>query len=91
MFGRNRIEQGKSQILFCYVFQVIAKLVCARHKPNQQTIIPPQYVSKVYETTSISSVRNLGGKLGKALTDAFGIRVRIIGSMFISFYRQWQI
>uniref|UniRef100_A0A914UHC3 DNA polymerase eta n=1 Tax=Plectus sambesii TaxID=2011161 RepID=A0A914UHC3_9BILA len=54
--------------------KVIAKLVCARHKPRQQTIIAPEFASVILETTPLRSVRNLGGKLGKQLIEGFNIQ-----------------
>lgn len=55
---------------------MIAKLVCSRHKPKKQTIIPSQFIRKIFDTTQISSVRNLGGKLGQELADTFGVKVK---------------
>uniref|UniRef100_A0A914D1S3 DNA polymerase eta n=1 Tax=Acrobeloides nanus TaxID=290746 RepID=A0A914D1S3_9BILA len=62
--GAYLIEKIRKEIFTKTQFQcsagiginkIIAKLVCARHKPNQQTIIPPQFVAKVYEMTPINS------------------------------------
>lgn len=58
--------------------KVIAKLVCARHKPKQQTIICSEFVSAIFETTPIRSVRSLGGKLGKQLMTGFDIQVAVL-------------
>lgn len=55
---------------------MLAKLVCARHKPRQQTVLPFEYVPVVFEETPIGDVRMLGGKLGYALQDRFAIGVR---------------
>ncbi|KHN83132.1 DNA polymerase eta [Toxocara canis] len=52
---------------------MIAKLVCSRHKPGQQTVIPDNYIPEIFRSTRIPSVRNLGGKLGHAIMNAFSI------------------
>uniref|UniRef100_A0A183BR02 DNA polymerase eta n=1 Tax=Globodera pallida TaxID=36090 RepID=A0A183BR02_GLOPA len=51
--------------------KILAKLVCARHKPACQSIIVPQNLTKLYEETPIKSVRNLGGKFGGRLMRLF--------------------
>lgn len=56
---------------------MIAKLVCSRHKPGQQTVVFNEAIPKVFKYTSINEVRNLGGKLGKALMEKFDIKVHI--------------
>ncbi|KAK6052535.1 ImpB/MucB/SamB family protein [Cooperia oncophora] len=53
--------------------KMLAKLVCARHKPRQQTVLPFEYVPIIFEETPIGDVRMLGGKLGHALQDRFAI------------------
>uniref|UniRef100_A0A0M3K4Q0 DNA polymerase eta (inferred by orthology to a human protein) n=1 Tax=Anisakis simplex TaxID=6269 RepID=A0A0M3K4Q0_ANISI len=53
--------------------KMIAKLVCSRHKPRQQSLIPDAFIPEVFRNTRIRSIRNLGGKLGRALMDAFSI------------------
>uniref|UniRef100_A0A183UZY7 DNA polymerase eta n=1 Tax=Toxocara canis TaxID=6265 RepID=A0A183UZY7_TOXCA len=53
--------------------KMIAKLVCSRHKPGQQTVIPDNYIPEIFRSTRIPSVRNLGGKLGHAIMNAFSI------------------
>lgn len=63
--------------------KVIAKLVCARHKPKQQTIICSEFVSAIFETTPIRSVRSLGGKLGKQLMTGFDIQVAVLAMIFL--------
>ncbi|PIO53626.1 hypothetical protein TELCIR_25033, partial [Teladorsagia circumcincta] len=52
---------------------MLAKLVCARHKPRQQTVLPFDYVPVIFEETPIGDVRMLGGKLGHALQNRFAI------------------
>lgn len=54
--------------------KMIAKLVCSRHKPAQQTVVFDDAIPQVFKYTSISEVRNLGGKLGKALMERFNIK-----------------
>ncbi|KAL3123327.1 hypothetical protein niasHT_006025 [Heterodera trifolii] len=51
--------------------KILAKLVCARHKPNCQSVIVPKHIPKLYEQTPINSVWNLGGKFGKRLKRQF--------------------
>ncbi|WKY02154.1 hypothetical protein Q1695_015849 [Nippostrongylus brasiliensis] len=53
--------------------KMLAKLVCARHKPRQQTVLPFENVPIIFETTPIGDVRMLGGKLGNALQEHFAI------------------
>uniref|UniRef100_A0A9J2PWC2 DNA polymerase eta n=1 Tax=Ascaris lumbricoides TaxID=6252 RepID=A0A9J2PWC2_ASCLU len=53
--------------------KMIAKLICSRHKPGQQTIIPDEFIAEIFRSTRILSIRNLGGKLGHALMNAFSI------------------
>ena len=60
---------------FLLFFQTLAKLVCARHKPRQQTVLPMEFVHEVYLFTPIQDIRMLGGKLGKSLQFAFNITV----------------
>ncbi|VDO20346.1 unnamed protein product [Heligmosomoides polygyrus] len=76
------IEQMRARIGECTQFfcsggiannKMLAKLVCARHKPRQQTVLPFEYVPVVFEETPIGDVRMLGGKLGYALQDRFAI------------------
>lgn len=55
--------------------QMIAKLVCSRHKPCQQSIIVDGDISTIFRYTRIDSVRNLGGKLGRAIMKHFDIEV----------------
>jgi len=53
---------------------MIAKLVCSMNKPGKQTIVLSKHVNNIFENTPITSVRNLGGKLGFALMEKFGVR-----------------
>lgn len=46
------------------IFQILAKLACGLHKPNQQTLLPPFSVPNLFESIPIKKVRSLGGKLG---------------------------
>ncbi|KAF8358290.1 polh-1, partial [Pristionchus pacificus] len=53
--------------------KTMAKLVCAAHKPRKQSFIPPGSEVDVLRNTKVSSVRGLGGKLGRSLTERLGI------------------
>uniref|UniRef100_A0A1I7Y0K4 DNA polymerase eta n=1 Tax=Steinernema glaseri TaxID=37863 RepID=A0A1I7Y0K4_9BILA len=53
--------------------KIIAKMVCARHKPRQQTVIPMQHIREVYKQIPISKVWSFGGKLGDAIATTYGI------------------
>jgi len=53
--------------------KMLAKLACGINKPNKQTILPMNSVADFFQTIKISKIRNLGGKLGKSLTELFGI------------------
>lgn len=55
--------------------KMIAKLVCARHKPRQQTVIPEKYAKEIMRTTPIGDVRGFGGKLGAKIQDELGIKL----------------
>jgi nucleotidyltransferase/DNA polymerase involved in DNA repair len=47
--------------------KMMAKLAASYGKPNGQAVLHPQYFPYVMETTKMKSVRNFGGKLGKAV------------------------
>ncbi|EGT57167.1 CBN-POLH-1 protein [Caenorhabditis brenneri] len=53
--------------------KMMAKLVCARHKPRQQTLIPWVYVREILRTTPIGDVRGFGGKLGNRVQELLNI------------------
>lgn len=53
--------------------KMMAKLVCARHKPRQQTLIPWGYVREILRTTPIGDVRGFGGKLGNRVQELLNI------------------
>ncbi|VDM82888.1 unnamed protein product [Strongylus vulgaris] len=53
---------------------MLAKLICARHKPRQQTIIPFDFVPIIFEETPVGDVRMLGGKLGHAIQGRLPVR-----------------
>ncbi|ETN81386.1 ImpB/MucB/SamB family protein [Necator americanus] len=76
------MEQMRAKIRECTQFfcsggvannKMLAKLVCARHKPRQQTIIPFNFVPVIFEETPVVDVRMLGGKLGHAIQDRLGV------------------
>ncbi|EFO21944.1 hypothetical protein LOAG_06542 [Loa loa] len=83
IIGADVIEQIRSAIKKNTAFncsagigssKMIAKLVCSRHKPGQQTVVFNEAIPKVFEYTPINEVRNLGGKLGRALVEKFDVK-----------------
>ncbi|KAG5448481.1 DNA polymerase eta [Clonorchis sinensis] len=54
--------------------KTLAKLACSLNKPNKQTIVPPESAELLLRSTSIGKIRNLGGKLGVAIMERFGIQ-----------------
>lgn len=54
-----------------FIFQILAKLACGLHKPNQQTLLPPSSVPNLFESIPIKKVRFLGGKLGNRVKHEF--------------------
>ncbi|CAJ0602259.1 unnamed protein product, partial [Cylicocyclus nassatus] len=61
----NRVAVSETKLQF--EFLMLAKLVCARHKPRQQTVIPFEFVPVLFEETRIGDNRMLGGKLGNSI------------------------
>ncbi|XP_064014853.1 DNA polymerase eta isoform X2 [Pogoniulus pusillus] len=53
--------------------KTLAKLACGLNKPNRQTLVSSRFVPQLFSQLPISSIRNLGGKLGTAITDILGI------------------
>ncbi|NWX91028.1 POLH polymerase, partial [Nothoprocta pentlandii] len=53
--------------------KTLAKLACGLNKPNRQTLVPWRSVPQLFSHTPVGSIRNLGGKLGAAITDIFGV------------------
>ncbi|VDM72155.1 unnamed protein product, partial [Strongylus vulgaris] len=53
--------------------KMLAKLVCSRHKPRQQTLIPFDFVPTLFEEVPIGDVRMLGGKLGHAIQERLAV------------------
>uniref|UniRef100_A0A1I7XJY9 Lipase_3 domain-containing protein n=1 Tax=Heterorhabditis bacteriophora TaxID=37862 RepID=A0A1I7XJY9_HETBA len=53
---------------------MLAKLVCARHKPRQQTVLPFEYVASIFPYIPISDVRMMGGKLGNSIQQLLGVK-----------------
>ncbi|VDN03998.1 unnamed protein product [Thelazia callipaeda] len=83
IIGANLIEQIRSQIKRDTKFscsagigssKMIAKLVCSRHKPGQQSVIYDEAITEIFKYTPICEVRNLGGKLGRQLMKKFNIK-----------------
>ncbi|CAI2349822.1 unnamed protein product [Caenorhabditis sp. 36 PRJEB53466] len=54
--------------------KMMAKLVCARHKPRQQTIVPWQYTKEILKMTPIGDVRGFGGKLGNRIQEKLNVK-----------------
>ncbi|XP_054255272.1 DNA polymerase eta [Indicator indicator] len=53
--------------------KTLAKLACGLNKPNRQTLVSSQFVPQLFSQLPVSNIRNLGGKLGTAITDILGI------------------
>ncbi|XP_067420806.1 DNA polymerase eta isoform X2 [Emydura macquarii macquarii] len=53
--------------------KVLAKLACGLNKPNRQTLVSQGSVPQLFSHMPISSIRNLGGKLGASVTDVLGV------------------
>ncbi|NXB32524.1 POLH polymerase, partial [Eulacestoma nigropectus] len=53
--------------------KTLAKLACGLNKPNRQTLVSARLVPQLFSQLPVSSIRNLGGKLGTAITDILGI------------------
>ncbi|NXS06052.1 POLH polymerase, partial [Oxylabes madagascariensis] len=51
----------------------LAKLACGLNKPNRQTLVSARFVPQLFSQLPVSSIRNLGGKLGTAITDILGV------------------
>ncbi|NXU76681.1 POLH polymerase, partial [Oreotrochilus melanogaster] len=51
----------------------LAKLACGLNKPNRQTLVSSQFVPQLFSQLPVSNIRNLGGKLGTAITDVLGV------------------
>lgn len=51
---------------------MLSKLACGLHKPNQQTVLPQDEVSQLWDGLPVGKVRHLGGKLGDSLTEEMG-------------------
>uniref|UniRef100_A0A915PXI5 DNA polymerase eta n=1 Tax=Setaria digitata TaxID=48799 RepID=A0A915PXI5_9BILA len=83
IIGADLIEQIRSDVKKNTMFscsagignsKMIAKLVCSRHKPGQQTLVINEAIPKVFKHTPINEIRNLGGKLGRSLMEKFDIK-----------------
>ncbi|NXA64123.1 POLH polymerase, partial [Mohoua ochrocephala] len=53
--------------------KTLAKLACGMNKPNRQTLVSARFVPQLFSHLPVSSIRNLGGKLGTAITDILGV------------------
>lgn len=73
MFHFYFIILVKLILLFPFILQQpLAKLVCGVHKPNRQTILPPDKVSLFFSTLPLRKMRNLGGKFGMEVAERLG-------------------
>ncbi|NXD63747.1 POLH polymerase, partial [Eolophus roseicapillus] len=53
--------------------KTLAKLACGLNKPNRQTLLSLRFVPQLFSQLPVSNIRNLGGKLGSAITDILGV------------------
>ncbi|NXE87517.1 POLH polymerase, partial [Menura novaehollandiae] len=53
--------------------KTLAKLACGLNKPNRQTLVSARFVPQLFSQLPVGSIRNLGGKLGTAITDILGV------------------
>ncbi|NWZ53980.1 DNA polymerase eta [Haliaeetus albicilla] len=53
--------------------KTLAKLACGLNKPNRQTLVSSRFVPQLFSHLPVSNIRNLGGKLGTAITDVLGV------------------
>ncbi|KFW72090.1 DNA polymerase eta, partial [Pygoscelis adeliae] len=53
--------------------KTLAKLACGLNKPNRQTLVSSRFVPQLFSQLPVSNIRNLGGKLGTAITDVLGV------------------
>ncbi|XP_010009123.1 PREDICTED: DNA polymerase eta, partial [Nestor notabilis] len=53
--------------------KTLAKLACGLNKPNRQTLLSSRFVPQLFSQLPVSNIRNLGGKLGTAITDTLGV------------------
>ncbi|NXX97777.1 POLH polymerase, partial [Centropus bengalensis] len=53
--------------------KTLAKLACGLNKPNRQTLLSSRFVPQLFSQLPVGNIRNLGGKLGTAITDGLGI------------------
>ncbi|XP_009282093.1 PREDICTED: DNA polymerase eta [Aptenodytes forsteri] len=53
--------------------KTLAKLACGLNKPNRQTLVSSRFVPQLFSQLPVSNIRNLGGKLGTAITDILGV------------------
>uniref|UniRef100_A0A8B9GHC4 DNA polymerase eta n=1 Tax=Amazona collaria TaxID=241587 RepID=A0A8B9GHC4_9PSIT len=53
--------------------KTLAKLACGINKPNRQTLLSSRFVPQLFSQLPVGNIRNLGGKLGTAITDILGV------------------
>lgn len=46
--------------------------MCAVHKPNRQTVLPPDKVEQFFSSLPLRKMRNLGGKFGTEVVERLG-------------------
>uniref|UniRef100_A0A8R1DUT7 DNA polymerase eta n=1 Tax=Caenorhabditis japonica TaxID=281687 RepID=A0A8R1DUT7_CAEJA len=82
------VEQIRDQILGETKFhcsagvgnnKMMAKLVCSRHKPRKQTLVPWRFAKEILKTTPIKDVRGFGGKLGYRIQEK--LHITFIGEL----------
>uniref|UniRef100_A0A8C0B5M5 DNA polymerase eta n=1 Tax=Buteo japonicus TaxID=224669 RepID=A0A8C0B5M5_9AVES len=53
--------------------KTLAKLACGLNKPNRQTLVSSRFIPQLFSQLPVRNIRNLGGKLGTAITDVLGV------------------
>jgi len=70
--------------------KMIAKVISSFNKPNGQTVCPPEYVSRLMSTVSLTSLRGFGGKMGTTIVNLLPAEVigenRVISPALIKTY-----
>ncbi|NXC77749.1 POLH polymerase, partial [Anhinga anhinga] len=57
----------------------LAKLACGLNKPNRQTLLSSRFVPQLFSQLPVGNIRNLGGKLGTAITEI--LEIEYIGEL----------
>lgn len=53
--------------------KILAKLACGLNKPNKQTILPLNQISKLFDKLPLRKLRGLGGKFGEDVSSRCNI------------------